>query len=264
MTVTTRIHRAIDRVEAERERADETVTALERFARTLEQIEPVSPTRPTATDGGVTAISMAGAQSVSSESADRCRAVRDAFDETVRAVASRSARPPTLTEHVRDELGPELALALSPESDRRFTPDVKAAVRSTIGTRHSERTAMAAALADELESLRSAVDTVETITDWLVAADETPLLELGFEELRERHETLARHRERCRRVCRERQDVIHGTTTDGTVGVSHRRLVASLYSDCPRSYPVLATMCQLEALCERCQRSVRDHLTRRV
>ncbi|ELY54514.1 DUF7260 family protein, partial [Natronolimnohabitans innermongolicus] len=133
MTVTTRIHRARERVDAERTQTDETVAALERFARALEGIEPASPPRTAASTGNATAVStsVVDARAAPSRSPDRCRAVRDAFDETVREATPSAARPPTLAEHVRDELGPDLALALSPESDRRFTPDVKACLLYT-------------------------------------------------------------------------------------------------------------------------------------
>lgn len=264
MTVTTHVQMALECVERDREQLADRIDALERFARGVDAIQPVSPAGPTmtaATGGGTLAASAAG----SSPSSNRCREVRDLFATTVGAARDEASRPASTREQLGDEFGEELALVLSSDHDRQFTPDVKAALLSAVRNRRAELNAVDAALSTEAASLRSAAATVESITDWLVRADETPLSELGFDELRDRHETLSDHRERCRRALRDRQDVLHGTTSPNDAArISHRQLVESLYAGNETSHPVLETVSRLEACCADCQRAVRDHLVRRA
>lgn len=265
MTVTTHVQTALESVERDRAQLADRIEAVDGFARGVDAIRPVSPIEPTmtaATGGGTLAASAAGSPSASP---DRCREVRELFASTIGAARDEAGRSAPLRDQLSDEFGRELALVLSSERDRQFTPDVKAALLSAVRSRRADLYAVDTALATEADSLRSAAETVETVTDWLVRTDETPLSELGFDELRDRHETLSRHRERCRRVLRDRQAVLHDATAPADAArIPHQRLVASLYSDCAVSYPVLATLCRLEGCCADCQRTVRDHLVRRV
>jgi hypothetical protein len=117
----------------------------------------------------------------------------------------------------------------------------------------------------ETTELDAAAEVVDRVTGWIATADETPLTELGFETLRARHETLARHRERCDDLAARRQSFLDGATGEGPdASVGHRRLVAFLYQSFPVDHPVLATVVRLDDACAECQRAVRRHLVRRA
>ncbi|WP_137291260.1 DUF7260 family protein [Natronorubrum halophilum] len=268
MSITTHVHEALERVNTKREEVAETVTAVDRFARRVDEIRPVSPVKPTgggyAADGGVVA---AATRSRPRPPTNRCQDVRELFAETIYATSTDADvdRADSLQTTISDELGQEIALLLSPETDRRFTPDVKGAVLTVTRKRRAELKAVDEALSTEADSLRSAVTALETVTDWLTRVNEIPLSELGFDDLRSRHEALSSHRDRCRQALQDRQAVLHGTTKHhAAAGVPHQSLVSSLYRPFPTAYPVVVTLCRLEECCADCQRTVRDHLTRRA
>ncbi|MFB6101262.1 MAG: hypothetical protein ABEJ73_01705 [Haloplanus sp.] len=103
----------------------------------------------------------------------------------------------------------------------------------------------------------------EAIRRWLERADETPLRALGFDALRERHARLDDHLERCETHARERQEFLGKVTSKhARTGLGHRCLAAYLYEAFPVDHPVLSGVATLTATCERCQRTVRAHLTR--
>lgn len=268
MTITTHVHDALDRVQREQEHVSEKLSAVGRFADRAREVPAGSPRKQTgtarATAGG--GPSPAAITTQNDSSTDRCRQVCEAFAETVGAVRSAgSEESASLSAALRDELGDDVALALAPGTGSGFTPDVKRAVLAAATRRRTELRAMEQALATEADSLHTAAAELDEVTDWLAQTDETPLLELGFEALRERHETLAHHRTRFERLVGDRQQVLNGTTShEAAAGVSHRALVASLYDGFPTDYPVLATVARLDGVCDDCQRAVRDHLTRRV
>jgi hypothetical protein len=268
MTVATRIHDALDRVKREREHVSDKQTAFDRFDERVRDVAAGSPRRQSgamrATAGGTTSATTAHLRN--DASTNRCRQVCRAFAETIRSdsVADVEESEPLLAT-VQEELGDEVAMALDPDAGGEFTPPVKRAVLSATAQRRTELRTMECALETEAQSLRSAIDELEQVTDWITRTNETSLLDLGFDALRERHETLTLHRTRCDRVVRERQPVLHGTTSyDASAGISHRTLVAYLYDEFPTDHPVLVTATRLDDVCADCQRVVRDHLTRRV
>ncbi|WP_049929157.1 DUF7260 family protein [Halopiger goleimassiliensis] len=263
MTVETLVHRAIDRVDGEREQVAAHRESVERFAKEVADLDPVevdTPTQPRLTDGGmVTTIDR------SDSTADRCRQVRESFAETIRPHSVTDADDEPLLETIGEELGRDIAVALAPGTDGAFTPQVKRAVTSATADRRAELEAFDLALEREADSLEAARSDIDVITAWLCRANETPLLELDFEALRERHETLERHRERCRDLLRERQSVLQETATyNGSAGVRQRTVAGFLYREFSTAHPVLTTALRLEEVCADCQRTVRDHLTRRV
>jgi hypothetical protein len=188
------------------------------------------------------------------------------FAKTVRpcsAVDSGESEP--LDETIEEELGPEIATILSPSRPGEFTAEVNDAIRSAVAQRRAERCAMSQALDLEAESLSGTLDATRELTDWLVENDQTPLIQYGFEALRDRHERLAAHRSQCDQLSRKRQDVLHRTTSHNMeAGIAQLSLVGYLYDDLETTYPVLSTVVRLEQLCRESQRAVRDHLTRRV
>jgi hypothetical protein len=261
MTVETHVADAVERVDAEREWIERRLRAVDRFESAVRDIDPASePSGGMAgpmTDGGVTA-----ALGGSAASPDLCAEVREAFAETVHPTAERA---PSLGEALCDELGEGVALALSPESAHRFTPPVKESVLTAVGKRRAQLRAFRRVLSLEAESLDAAAGEVEAITGWLAAADETPLLDLGFGELQERHERLAAFRETCTERSQQRQATLARTISDGgAAAIEHESVVESLYEEFPTTYPVLLTVAKLDRVCADAQETVRDHITRRV
>ncbi|WP_096390609.1 DUF7260 family protein [Halopenitus persicus] len=282
MSVETAVHVAFDRVDAETDRVDSLKPAFGRFDARVRDLEPVggrssSSTGPTRlADGGIAAAHHHSRQSGSPGTADdaagsdrRIRTIRNAFARTVLSARGEGtdASAVAVVRAIRSEFGDEIAVALAPGTDARFTPAVKRAVRSAIATRRAELHAFRDALDRERESLRSARTDVDAVVSWIASADETPLSGLGFEALRDRHETLERHRERCAERLEARQATLGSATGHGAeAGLTHRSLVSHLYAvdGFSTPYPVISTVVRLIDCCESCQRSVRDHLTRRV
>jgi hypothetical protein len=266
-TLEGRVSAAIERVAAEREHVADELRAYDRFDASVRDIEPATAAaaggRP-ATDGGaVTRARTAVREDSMAGPADR---VREAFAETVRpySVADVDDGEP-LVETLAAELGDGIAATLSPTTPGRLTPEVKDAIRSAVDRRRAELRATENALETEADSLETARETFDEVVVWLLAADERPLSSLGFEDLRRRHETLATFRSRCSDVAADRQAVLRRTTSDGPkAGVSHDTLVEFLYQDAPTAHPVLTTAVRLDSVCASCQRTVRDHLVRRV
>jgi hypothetical protein len=260
--VETYVDRARTRVRAEREAVAAKRDAFEAFRDRVADI----PTAPApAAASGVTAA--AGQQFRADGSGDdRCRRVRTAFDETVRphSVADVDG-PESLLATVRSEFTDAIAVALAPTTEPSFSAELKRLLLSEADDRRTEADVTCRALAREQSALDDAADAVDAVTAWIAGADETPLTDLGFEELRDRHEALADHRESCRELSRERQAFLRGTTNRGTdLGIRHRSLLGYVYRDLPVDHPVLATATRLEATCRDCQRAVREHLVRRV
>lgn len=263
MSVDTYIERAQICVRAEQEAIDEKLDAYERFIRQVTELEadqtPSSAAGIT-TAGGVTRIS------TDASGPDRCRTVRTAFDQTIRphSVADLD-EPESVLDTVREEFTDTIAVALAPTTDASFTPELKRMVVAEARSRRAEASALRKALGREDAHLDDAADTIGDIIAWIVDANETPLTDLGFDALKQRHETLASHRDRCEDVARDRQEFLQARTNDGIdAGVRHRILVPYLYQEFPVDHPVLATVATLEETCRACQRAVRDHLIRRA
>lgn len=262
MPVNTYVREARPRVGAEREAVDAKAEAVDAFA---DRVADLSAEPTPATTSGVTAT---GGTLRNRPADDGCRAVRRAFAETIRPhsvvdVADADAEP--LLETIREELSDSIAVALAPTTEASFSPGLKRAVVSAATARRVELTTLDRALEREGAFLDEAQSTVETVTDWLVDADETPLTDLGFDALRARHETLGTHRDRCSDLADRRQAFLRETTErNAQARIGHRKLVPYLYDDFPVDHPVLATVARLDSVCAGCQRTVRDHLVRRA
>ncbi|POG53798.1 DUF7260 family protein [Haloferax marisrubri] len=262
------VRAALDRVEREREQVVAKRRAVQRFERRVRKLAAQSE-RPPAGTARATACGAASVPAATrrddAAGAER-RRVRELFAETIRphSVSDVNESEP-LAVTIREEFGPEVATALSPEAGSRFTPAVKEAVVSAATSRQRGLDGMRRALDAEERSLRAALASLDECEDWLLRADETPLSGLGFDALRQRHETLADHREACDRVVRERQRHLNGATHHtAAVEVDHRFLATYLYEDRATDYPVLTAATRMDGLCADCQRAVRDHLVRRV
>ncbi len=96
--------------------------------------------------------------------------------------------------------------------------------------------------------------------DRAVVSNKTPLTDLGFDALQQRHETLASHRNRCEGTACDRQAFLQAATNNVlNAGIRHRSLVPYLCQDSPADHPVLATVATLEETCQECQGPVRNH-----
>jgi hypothetical protein len=266
MSVETSVSRARTRVERERELVADERRAYDRFREAVRSLTPSAPTGASKADATTHGrVPTAAAFESRAPAASQRRRVREAFAETVRpcSVADRGETEP-LQATIRAELGERVALALADERNG-FTPRMKEATLAKVAERRAERELLSRALDRETESLRTAGDAVETVVEWLTAAEETPLSALGFDALRARHETLDAHRDRCGEVARERQRHLQSSTCrDASTRLSHRSLGAFLYQEFSVDYPVLATAARLANVLTDCQRTVREHLIRRA
>jgi hypothetical protein len=255
MTVRTLLDRARELARAEREAATRRHEAYDEF---LDRVASVPPASAPATETPAVAGTAAGRRTGD----DRRREVRAAFAETV---GPHGADEGSTLGTIRAELGESVAVALAPTTAASLTPELRRGVRSAAESRRAESEALRRALDRELDRLDDAAGTVGRLTDWLASADETPLSELGFDALADRHERLATGRERCDRLAERRQAFLREVTSSGVdAGVRHRSVAAHVYTDLPTDHPVLTTAVRLDATCARCQRAVRDHLTRRA
>lgn len=264
MALTNHLDRATGRVADEQDVIADERRAYERFRTTVET---------TATDAHSTtsaASTGAGAAAVGLQRRSRpdrgCSEIRAAFAETVRPYSTDDIdREESVIETLGAELGDSIAAALSPETTHEFTPQLKTAILAAVDDRHAELAVMERALTREAESLQTAVEAYDDITDRLLERNETSLFEFGFSELRQRHEALAADRETCERLLERRQELLASTTSrGGDAGINHRTLVRYLYQSQPATYPALSTLVQLDSTLADCQRTLRDHLTRRV
>ncbi|WP_049947447.1 DUF7260 family protein [Candidatus Halobonum tyrrellensis] len=264
MGVETHVDRARDRVRTEVDALDAKSAAFETFLARVKRLPP----EPTPRSSAVAATGGTDARLRADGATDEgCRAVRTAFDETVRSHSVADVETPEpLLETVRSEFTDSIALALAPTTDTSFSAGVKRAVVAETETRRRETAALRRALDREAESLAAAAAAVDEVTTWVVEADERPLTDCGFDALRRRHATLAAHRERCERVAADRQVHLDGTTAAAELdtAVTHRALPPYLYDDFPTDYPVLSTVARLDDTCADCQRAVRGHLVRRA
>ena len=262
MPVETHIDRARERVRAERDAVDAKHDAYETFGGRVSKLQ-TDRTSPSATR---TAGGVGSHHAVDGSGCDRCRPVRTAFAETVlpHSVADIDETE-SVVETIREEFGPEIAVALAPTTATSFTPELKQTVLAGVRSRRSEIAALQDALCREADVLTDAAETVDEVVDWLVDRDETPLTDLGFEALSRRHERLVAYGDRCDAVARRRQQFLRAATASGIdAGVRHQRLVVYLYQDFPVDYPVLSTISSLAETCRVCRRRVRAHLVRRV
>jgi hypothetical protein len=258
MVVETHVDRARDRVAAELSAARNRRNAYRRF---VDRVADVRIERP-ATSAGATTVTTAGPRTQGSGAEEGARAVRTAFAETVYATDGGER---TVQAAFREAFSPAVAAALSPTSGASPTPAVRRAVLERARSRVTETRVLERALEREAEALEPVATTVSDVTDWLVAENPTPLSDLEFHDLRERHERLEGFRDRCRTHLHERQALLRETTSlDGAAGLRHRSLVASCYDDFPVDYPVLSTLVALEDTCASAQRSLRSHLVTRV
>lgn len=256
------IELARTRVQIEQEAVDAKLEAFETF---VDRVADISTEPTPSVSPGITAT--AGAQSHANASTDeQCRTVRTAFDETIRphSVADIDGSE-SLLATIRNEFTDSIAVALAPTTETPFSADLKRMLISEANARQTEIAVFRRALDREERHLEAAAERIDDIVDWITEADETPLTELGFEALEQRHETLTDHRDQCETLAQQRQTFLQQTTNKTVeAAIEQRDLVQYLYEDSPVSHPLLTTIVRLDAVCETCQRAVRKHLVRRA
>lgn len=260
MSVETGVDRARERVERERSWTAEKRAAFEQFADAIAEIEAGAGGQ-TATFGGPTAVA------TRSETTAGVGAVLDAFEEHLGPYSGDAQETPeTVHQAVATEFSSELAVSLcGGDSAGVLTPQLKQVVQVETQSRLDELAVMETVLEREAESLVAVDDAIGAVCEWFVEHNPTPLSAVGFDRLRDWHETLDTHRERLDAVAADRQRHLDATTSaGGSVGIEHRVLVEYLYAGFPASYPALATVARLAAACDEAQRSLRAHLVARA
>jgi hypothetical protein len=263
MAVDTDMQLARTRVRTEQEAIGEKLDAYETFIRRIQELQPEQTPSSIA---GITTAGGATHLSADTSGPDHCRTVRTAFAETIRPHSVTDIdESESLLETIREEFTDVIAVALAPTTEASFTPELKGMVLAEARSRRAETVALQKALGREDAHLKHAAATVDDIIEWIVYANETPLTDLGFDALKQRHTTLASHRDRCADLAFDRQEFLQKTTNNGVdAGVRHRSLMPYLYQDVPVDHPVLVTVVKLDKTCRECQRTVRDHLVRRA
>lgn len=250
-------------VQAEQEALDDKHEAYETF---IQKVEKLQVYQRSASATGIKTVGGMANHSSDRSRPDRCRLVRNIFDQTIRphSVADIDESEPLL-ETIRQELTDEIAVALAPTTEISFTSELKQMTLTEAKAQQLEIEVCRQAIDREESQVSDVNKTVENILTWIVEANETRLLELSFDALKQRHETLAEYRNRCDEIAYQRQDFINKSTTRGVdVGFEHRSLIPYLYQDLEIDFPVLATVANLDMACQSCQRTIRQQLIRRV
>lgn len=252
----TYIDQARTRAQAEQDALETKADAIEAFASRVEGLtaEQTSPSSKLTTAGTLSG--------TPASTETNCRTVRTAFAETVQPHIDETG---SVLAAIQTAFSESVAAALAPTTDSSFSPELKAIVLSAAAKRRTETEVMRQALARESRQLETACERVTEITSWIADANVTPLTTLDFEQLHDRHERLAAHREQCDSLVRTRQTFLQETTSkNAEFGIRHGSLIPSLYDDFPDDHPVLATTVRLDDLCTTCQRAVRTHLVQRA
>lgn len=261
MSVETAIEQARSRVADEQTFTSEKRAAFERFRADLADIDASQPSGGAIGGGGPTRVVSAHT------SGTDVSAVLSAFETHLGEYCGDATDThDSVHEAVAAEFSTELAVSLcGGDSAGTLTPQLKQVVVAETNDRLAELQVMERALDREAESLAAVGDPVESVCSWFSTHDATPLTDLGFEALRERHDELASHREALTAAAAERQETLHATTGGpDAVGIEQDVLVEYLYAGFEATHPALATLARLDSLCADAQRTVRAHLCARA
>jgi hypothetical protein len=253
---------AVERAAAERDRIEEKVAAFGEFRERVAAVSASDASGRGGQSGRSSAGNSAGsalAVGTGTDASDGAATVREAFRETVLPYAAADS----MQEAMADELSPEVTAALSPAAGG-FSTGLKRQLVSRTDQRRKECRLLADGIEGERDRVRAVAEELDEITGWLADADETPLLQLGFGQLRTRHDRLDEFRATCDRLAAERQAAIRETRSDGLTGIREAELIDHLYGEFADAHPVLADLAELDAALADCQRAVRGHLCARV
>jgi len=262
MVIDSYIKRAETHLHTEQEAIDAKLDAYDAFISRVNKLQPDQRPSSAAGIGNIRTTH----QYVDVSDTDHCKTIRKIFADTIRSHSVADvAKPESLLETIQEEFSETIAVALAPTTNASFTPEVKQMVLSDAKSQRMMIIASQQALNKEESQLTDTAEITSNITDWISNANETPLSDLSFESLMQRHETLATYCNHCEIVACKRQDFLRESTNNGIdANIRHQIFIPYVYQDMEVNYPVLATVANLASTCKACQRSIRDHLSRRV
>jgi hypothetical protein len=252
----TEAHQALQIVNEERRITSRKLTESNRFRRKVQEMGTLDgsrPTRPQASGGGAV-----GAMTSSKPKGCVCGDVIDAFEETLgRCDDTR------LEFSISGELGDEIASAILQDRSSKLTSELKGAVLFSVEERQSQLRVLEEALETESRSVKETVKLLERIDESLVTED--ILINLRFDELRQRHGTLICLREDCEDRIQERQRTLSNTTKEAaSTGLRHMSLTEYLYEGLDVDHPVLSALTEAFQACEENETEVRKYICKAV
>ena len=254
----TEAHRALQTVNEEKQITSKKLTEIDRFRRKVHRMDTADGSLTDGTqrspDGGVRAVA-----STRQNPAYTCGDVIEAFDDTLNNCEESTSMERTIT----GELGKDVAALLLQNDKANLTSELKRAVLSSVDERQSQLRVLEKALETEEESVRSTVELVESVNDSIVA--EETLINLGFDELRQRHGNLICLKNGCESRIQDRQQTLSETTKEAsTAGLRHMSLVECLYEGPSPDHLVLSTLTEAVRVCERKEQEARKYICRVV
>ncbi|MFW5983643.1 MAG: DUF7260 family protein [Halobacteria archaeon] len=252
----TEAHEALQVVKEECRTVSRKLTELERFRRSVREMNTLDGGRSTGTqasDGG-------GVRAVTSTRSTGCVCgdVVDAFDGSLNRCEDTS-----LERAMSGELGKEIASTILQDRSSKLSSGLKGAILHSVDERRSQLRVLEKALEKEKRSVSETVKLLESINESLVT--EGSLIDLGFDELRQRHGTLIYLREDCEDRIQERQQTLSETTKEAAVaGLRHMSLIEYLYEGLEVEHPVLSTLTEAIRVCEENEMEVRKHICKVV
>ena len=253
----TEAHRALQTVKEEKRITSKKLTEIGRFRQEVREMEAVDGSPADGlrgADGGVRAVSSTG-----SNPGCVCGDVIEAFEGTLNGCEGSVC----VERAMAGELGKDVAAFLLRDGDADLTPELKRAVLSSVDERRSQLRVLEEALETEEESVRSAVELTESMSDSLITED--MMISLGFDELKQGHGSLICLKEDCEKRIQERHKTLSKTTKEASAaGLRHMSMIEYLYEELSTEYPVLSTLTEAVRVCERKEREVREYICRVV
>lgn len=221
-----RLHDAVDALDAEHDRTSRERDAFAAFVETVSEIDAENPRL---TDGGSMAVN--GTQ------AGRLSKVVDAYRETVMAVDHFDDEyDDTLPEHMAAEFGNDVALAV--QNGAILSPQLKRTLRASGLQAKQRRERLLAALDAESESLTERSRTLSTVDETLEGVDPDP--DRPRDALVVDWHAVQAANEDARSLLADRQSDIHEQRhVIGQAG-GPTTLYEYVYGSLPSSYPVLS------------------------
>jgi len=230
---------------------------FEQFRATVAETEPVSAGGTAERLGSPSPGWTTGATATTD---DRCRRVRAAFEEhVVPHVDDESA---TVRAVLAAELSTEVAVALaSTGGGNRFTQPLQRAILEHVEQRLAESRVMCRALAIELDSLDSAIETLKHVDQSLPAVDASVRILSEDADLWMRRERAASLEDDLDAAIRERQSTLESVTaTEVKAGIGHDTVVEYLFGEREVTYPALDALLRGVRECRRRRDELDDAL----
>lgn len=245
--------KARDLCDRERQRTRAEFEAFDRFISRVQRVHPSSASVDTPVGGGTLL------QQGSMRAAGGIKELRNAYEETVMAVPHfEEEYDETIVEHMREELGDEIAEAVITESTLS-TPLHQSILDAATAARQRRAHFLemleeeASSLDQHEEEFRSIADAVEETTAPLCA-------DQSFEALQERHEVLEQHQDEIQHIVAQRQADRNTGRTGAMRSGKSLDLQAYLYQPMEPTYPVLAEATEMLSKVSVTLKRVEDEL----